>query len=69
MTIEERRAELVAFVENEYGGQEVLKLADAYAMAVHDETLAGVNDLLEEIQSPTHNIVLAGLRQRIEALR
>ena len=38
MTIEERRAELVAFVENEYGGQEVLKLADAYALAVLEET-------------------------------
>ena len=38
MTIEERRAELVAFVENEYGGQEVLKLADEYALALLEET-------------------------------
>ena len=63
MTIEERRAELVAFVENEYGGQEVLKLADAYALAVLDEAMEEVNALRN------HNIVLAGLRQRIEDFR
>ncbi len=37
MSIEERRTALVAAIENTYGGQEVLRLADDYALEVWNE--------------------------------
>ena len=66
MSIEESRAKLVAFVENEYGGQEVLKLADAYVLAALEEAMV-YNDALPRV---THSRrVLKVIRHRIEALR
>lgn len=81
MTIEERRAELVAFVENEYGGQEVLKLADAYALAVLTTaasngcsycadlyTYADGTPYWQWVEDQDHDCDLGNIRRRIEAL-